>query len=539
MLRRSWHSPEQITANRSWPWLAFMTAVVIAALAMPSAAQTANAPGAKGQLAAQSASAINTTVAQTEGASRKAVAPAGLQAAASKGRSFSCAVPGLPCDPEPASAGDTSTVVTPLTLPQAVAMALDKNPLHKASMAGTRISLAAVRESRSPLLPKIMFTESAVRGNDPVFVFGTKLRQQSFTTADFALNRLNTPTPIGNFSSRFSGQWSLFDGLQSWYSVSRARYMQQASEQQLDRTDQELVFLAVQAYDGVLLAQKQVAVAQDTLKTAQATEDRSHARVESGMAVDSDLLTAQVAVASRKQEVIQAENGLALARAQLALALGMPPDTMYDPQESLTEHGFPVTTVADLEQQAMVKRPDLKRVESERSAQAKSISMAKGAFAPRLNVFGSWETDSPSPGWNGGNNWIAGAELQFDLFDGDSKRAHLAMEKATQEQATAMRDAFRDQIRLQVRKAYYDYDSARQQVEVARGAIQQAEESLRINQNRYDGGLTTVSDLLLVEEAAHRAQTEYWQAVYRMQSSYAGMELAAGTLTPNSPAVTQ
>ena len=109
-------------------------------------------------------------------------------------------------------------------------------------------------------MPKIMFTESAVRGNDPVFVFGTKLRQQSFTAADFALNKLNTPTPIGNFSSRFSGQWSLFDGLQSWYGVSRAKYMQQASEQQLDRTDQELVYEAVQAYDGVLLAQKQVAV---------------------------------------------------------------------------------------------------------------------------------------------------------------------------------------------------------------------------------------------------------------------------------------
>ncbi len=78
--------------------------------------------------------------------------------------------------------------------------------------------------------------------------------------------------------------------------------MQQASEQQLDRTDQELVYEAVQAYDGVLLAQKQVAVSEDTLKTAQAIEAQSRARVESGMAVDSDLLSAQVATASRKQE---------------------------------------------------------------------------------------------------------------------------------------------------------------------------------------------------------------------------------------------
>jgi len=486
-----------------WPWLVLAVAGIIATLAMPSAAQSEDAAG-------------------------KAAVQVRLQA--------------VPATSE--TAGDTSSAgsqnaPTPLTLAQAVSMALEQNPLHKAALADTRLSLAAVRESRSPLMPKITFTESAARGNDPVFVFGSRLRQQNFTAADFALNRLNTPTPISNFSSRFSGQWSLFDGLQSWYGVSRSRYLQQASEQQLDRTDQELMYQAVQAYDGVLLARKQVAVAEDALKTAQATEDRSRARVESGMAVDSDLLSAQVATASRKQELIQARNSRALANAQLAIALGAPADSQYEPQESLAEHTFPPVTVVELETQALQKRPDLQRVESGRSAQAKSVAMAKGAFAPRLNVFGSWQTDSPSPGWNGGNNWIAGAEVQFDLFDGDSKRAHLAMEKAMQEKAAAMRDAFRDEIRLQVRRAYYDYDAARQQVEVARGAIAQAEESLRINQNRYDGGITTVSDLLRVEEAVHRAQTDYWQAVYRMQTNYAAVELAAGTLTPSSPAVTQ
>ena len=287
---------------------------------------------------------------------------------------------------------------TQLTSPQAVSIALERNPLRKAALADTHISMAAVREARSPLLPKIMLTESALRGNDPVFVFGSRLRQQNFTLADFALNRLNTPTPISNFSSRFSGQWTLFDGLQSWFGVSRAKYMQQAVEQQVDRTDQELVFQAVQAYFAVLLAQKGEQVAEDALKTAQAIEASSRARVESGMVVDSDLLSAQVVTSRRKQELIQMQDGLALARSQLALALGMSVDTQYEPQEALTDRRFPAAPVADLEAQAMEKRPDLKRVEPERSALAKTVSMAKGALAPRLNVFGSWETDSPSPG---------------------------------------------------------------------------------------------------------------------------------------------
>jgi outer membrane protein len=428
---------------------------------------------------------------------------------------------------------------TPLTLPEAVSMALQRNPLHKAAIANTRMSAADVRGARSQLMPKVMFTESAVRGNDPVFVFSSRLRQQNFTLADFAPNRLNTPTPVTNFSSRFSGQWNLFDGLQSWNGVSRAKYMQEAVERQLDRTDQELIYQAVQAYFGVLLAERQEQVAEDALETAQAIEASSRVRVESGVAVDSDLLSSQVVTSRRKQELIQAQNVLALAGTQLAIALGLPAETVYDPQETLDERQFPAETAAELEAKALERRPDLKRLELERSAQAKSVSTAKGSLAPRLNVFGSWQADSPSPGWTGANNWIAGAELQFDLFDGNSKRSRLAHEKATQERATAMRDAYRDEIRLEVRKAYYEYDAARQQVAVARGAIAQADESLRINQNRYDGGLSTVSDLLQVEEAAHRAKADYWQAVYRVQTSYAGVELAAGTLSPISPVVTQ
>ena len=427
----------------------------------------------------------------------------------------------------------------PLTLQQAVNMALDKNPMHKAALADLKIGTAAVREARAPLMPKITFTESAMRGNDPVYVFGSRLRQQAFTLEDFALNRLNTPTPISNFSSRFSGTWSLFDGLQSWYGVSRAKYMKQAAEQQLDRSDQELVYQAVQAYYGTLLAQRQVEVAKAGLATAEAIESKSRARVESGMVVESDLLSAEVATAARKKELISAQNALSLARTELALAIGMTSDSLPEPQEALADRSFSPAPLADLETESLDKRPDLKRVESERSAQAKNISMAKGAFAPRLNVYGSWETDSPTPGWNGGNNWIAGAEFQFDLFDGDSKRANLAMQKAMQEKATALRDSFRDQIRLQVRKAYYDYDAARQQVDVARSAVAQAEESLRINQNRYDGGLTTISDLLRVQEATQRAKVDYWDAVYRAHTSYAGLELATGTLSASSPAVTQ
>jgi len=94
-----------------------------------------------------------------------------------------------------------------------------------------------------------------------------------------------------------------------------------------------------------------------------------------------------------------------------------------------------------------------------------------------------------------------------------------------------------DAVRLEVRRAYYAVDAARRQIEVARVAIADSQESLRINQNRYDSGLSTITDLLAAEEAARRSQNDYWEAVYSYHTGYANLEFVSGTLNPHSPVV--
>ena len=426
-----------------------------------------------------------------------------------------------------------------LTLQQAVTIALEKNPERKVALADTKAASADVRVFRSFLLPHLNFSETATRGNDPVYVFGSKLRQQRFTTADFALNVLNKPTPFGNFATGFGGTWNLFDSLGSWRAVNRAERMKDAAGHQLERTDQEIVFRVVSSYYGVLYAKKQLEVAEQSMNTAQAIFDRSKNRFDSGVAVESDLLSAQVRLATRKQELIRAQNEVALARAQLSTSMGISTVKDVEPAEALTEKILPAVSLEELEKQAVELRPDLKRVRSEEAAQQQSTLVAKSAFGPRINAFAGWEADNPTfVAGGGGNNWLAGIEVQLDLFDGGAKRARLSRERAMQEKAAAVKEMATDATRLEVRHAYYDLDSARQQVEVARATIAESQESLRINQNRYDSGLSTITDLLAAEEAARRSQTGYWEAVYRYHTGYANLELACGTLNPQSPVVT-
>jgi outer membrane protein TolC len=425
-----------------------------------------------------------------------------------------------------------------LTLKQAVAIALENNPQRKAALADTKAAAADANQARSFLFPHVTFSETATRGNDPVYVFGSRLRQQRFTAADFALNSLNTPTPLNNFSSRFGGTWNLFDSFASWRGINRAERHKEAAERQLERADQEVVFGVINAYEAVLLAKKELEVAVQATKTAEAILDRSTARVESGVAVESDLLNAQVRHAARKAELIRARNNLSLARAELSQVMGISTDREVEPTETLGERSLPAKLLEELEKQALETRPDLKRVQSEEAGQKQSVSIAKSAFGPRVNAFADWEADNPTfVSGGGGNNWVAGIEIQVDLFQGGARRAKLQHEQALQEKVAALKEATRDAIRLEVRRAYYDVDTARQQVEVAKAAIAQAQESLRIIQNRYDSGVSTITDLLSAEEAASRSQAEYWQTICHYYTSYANLELATGTLNAQSVVV--
>ena len=426
-----------------------------------------------------------------------------------------------------------------LTLQKAVRIALEKNPIRKAALADTKAASSEVKLAQSVLMPRLTFSETVTRGNDPVYVFGSELRQQHFTTADLALNKLNTPLPFGNFNTRFGGNWNLFDSFASWHGISRAKHMNEAAAHQLDRTDQEIVFRVVEAYYAVLLASKQVDVAEQAVETAESILSNSRARFESGLSVESDLLSAKVRMAERQQEAIRATHNLSLSQAELNTAMGAPIDSLFQLTESLDGRALPVPVLEEVEKKALTNRPDLKRIQSQETAQRQGVSVAKASFGPRVNAFAGWEMDNPTLlAGGGGNDWLGGIEVQFDIFQGGAKRAELSRQRALEERISALKQAAGDGVRLEVRRAYYDMDAGRQQVQVAQAAIAEAQESLRINQDRYEGGLTTITDLLGAEETARRSQADYWDAVYRYHISFANLELASGSLNPQSPVVT-
>ncbi|HEX7287020.1 MAG TPA: TolC family protein, partial [Candidatus Angelobacter sp.] len=218
----------------------------------------------------------------------------------------------------------------PLTLQQAVAIALERNPQRKAALAEERLAATSIKEAQSAYFPRLTFYETAAISNDPVFVFGARLRQNRFTAADFALDQLNNPAAIGNFATRIGLQWSAFDSFLTRANVRQAASEKAAAAERLARADQLVVFRVVQAYYGLLFTSRQLEVAEHAAATARAVMGQSRARFQAGSTVESDYLAAQVDDASRRQEVVKARNALALARAQLNLAMGVTAEHDYE-----------------------------------------------------------------------------------------------------------------------------------------------------------------------------------------------------------------
>ena len=433
----------------------------------------------------------------------------------------------------PGGAAQAAPATGTFTLQQAVSLALNESPGHRLAALDVQAAVVNQRLAKSALLPTLSFSELASRGNDPVFVFGARLRQQRFSQNDFALNALNRPTPLSNVATRFSGDWVAFDSWKTEFAVRAAAQRAGAIRSAATRADQEILHRVVVGYLGVLIAGRQLDVARHQVDTAQAMVESSQSRVAAGLAVDSDLLSAQANLAERQQEEISTEGGLEIAWAELERAEGAP-----IPEESRQITGLQPSQLQPLPLSesvhvAIQARPDRQSLEHAAEASHSEMLSARSAFAPTLRAFGNWEQDRGSFSGAGGNNWMAGVALSIDLLPA-AKRQQLALARIAEERSRVDTQSADQQIRLEVTQAWFAQQSASRMVQVADAARTQTAESLRILHNRYTAGLATITDLLRGEDAGRQAEAGYWAAVSRSRIAWCDLRFAMGTLNADN-----
>ncbi len=420
-----------------------------------------------------------------------------------------------------------------LSLSEAVDIALRTNPLLKSAMGGREIADAQLKEAWAGYLPFMQLSETYTRSNNPVFVFGSLLEQARFGPQNFQISSLNNPEPISNFRTAVTLKQPIFNQLQTQTRIAKARIGLKEADLQKESIEQQLRFEVVRAYFGVLVAQAKREVTADAVGLAEAEVKRIQDRFEKGLVVESDLLAAKVQQAEFRQHQIQAAGEVVTACAALNTVLGLAINTPHRITEELVPKRFHVAGQEELIDRALLHRPDYARARFAVQSKKETVRGAKGEFLPRLDLFATYGASGKDLS-SGSSDYTVSTTLTFNLFD-PGRFARLKQARAAESIAVAEQEHLANQIRLDVVSAYQQYLSARERLDVAAHAIDQAAETLRIVQNRYREGLTTITEVLRAQNAAVRARMSLIAARYEQYVSYAGILLASGELSNVQP----
>lgn len=409
---------------------------------------------------------------------------------------------------------------TPLTLDDAVAEALTGNPAHRVSGRSASIARAEARAATSPLLPAVDIGTGVTRSDDPVFAFGTRLRQERFSEADFALDALNRPGAITDWTMDAGLRWVPLDPAR-WAGRSAARSRVTAAQWGETWSAEQTVFATKVLYYQASGADAALRAARAEETAARAAFELFESREQRGLLTRADVLQAEAELRAAEARRLGAERDAERTREDLALHLGWDVDRVPVPTDSLSAPSAP-----DAQPTESV-RADVRSLAAVRDAASDDVRRAGLSFLPRLEGFAGWSSHADQAFGIDGSNWTAGVALRWTVFAGfgrvaDRDRASEAREIARIRYEEAVRTARAESV-----QALRDVAASRAGLAASRAAAHAADEARSLMRRRFDEGLATAAEFLQAEARAAGARSREIAALVDYNVALARLELVA------------
>jgi len=408
-----------------------------------------------------------------------------------------------------------STVL--LTQDEAVRAALAGNRQLGLAILDEKTAGARYLETEAIFLPQVALSYSAMSTNNPLNAFGFKLQEASITAADFDPSRLNHPNGTPNFLTSIDLRQPLFNADLLYQRKSAAAAID-VYRFRTQRTKEGLEFQVRQAYMGLQLAEAAVRVLESSLSTADSFHRFVADRVTQGMLSQADESNAAVRIATIRSRLAEARSSVQNAADAMALLMGQPAGERYRVAEELMPSRGAGKRGGD---SVSVGRADLAAMQKAIEAAGKGIQSTRFSSLPRLNAFGSWQyNDSRMLGF-GAHSYLAGIQLSWDIFKGNSVRNKLATQRLQRDRMVSELAGQREEADLQLRKALRQRDDAQYAMQESSTAIAAAKESLRILRDRYEQGMAGNTDVLLAQDQLETEQLALVRAVYAYNTAAA------------------
>ena len=391
-----------------------------------------------------------------------------------------------------------------LTLESCIDTALKKNPEMVAAEAGVASKKATVGQSAADSRPQIMGGASYTRSDSTDSAGGT-----------------------GRYSASVSIEQSLYDWGKRDLKIEGAKINMSAAEAEyLDARDNVIA--------GVKLAYYNLNRAIRQHKVAQTRYDNYHKRLswamsyyEAGTKPKIEVTKAEADLANSKLTLVRAVSGAQQYRAQLASAMGMPMLEIKDVADVLTYEDWGVP-IGEAVEKALSNRPDLVAQRRKVEYAETLVALEKKGLSPEISASAGYTAYGSAPFDD--NGWNAKLSLSFPIYDGGLTGSRVEGAEADLVSAKAQFDAASNNVMLEVRKAWYALDEAKEALKASLEAERQARETYELAEGRYEAGVGNSLEISDAVDSYASAQTNTILSLYECKAKRLDLEKAMGGL---------
>lgn len=335
----------------------------------------------------------------------------------------------------------------------------------------------------------------------------------------------NTKTTEVNIEALYLKQ-TIYDFGRTSGAVDAARGNQDAADKLLLITRQDLILRVKSAFFLLLAAEKQVTAVKETVKAREAVYNQAQEFFRQGIRAKVEVSRAEANLFAASTALIRAENNLAIARLELASAMGM---------TSLGEHvlaepsagSFSLPERNQVQQEALNKRAELQQVTALKSAASANLRYAKSSFLPILSgtaSIGYADRDFLPTG----NVWGVGLNLTMPIFSGFASVAQVHEAGAIINALEARQNNLRLQIMKEAETAWFGVNEASARIVSTGKEVAAADESGALAAGRYHEGVGSIIEVTDAQNKALDAQTAHIQAKYDYHIALARLDRAIG-----------
>jgi len=415
------------------------------------------------------------------------------------------------------ASGGSSVSNVPLSMHEAVRLALKQNPRVLASRLEALESKQQVRIARSTFLPKV----------------GLQLEEQ--------MNRLNLATLIGQETAPYSiGPYSnvqlgsSFDvpvvAVSAWKGYQAEKQRAAAAESGDADMREQIVAVVVAQYLSLQRSRATEKAVQSRIELADSLRKLAKDALQQGTGTNTDALRANVELKVEQQNLVEAQAQTSAYGYGLAQVLGLAANQQVTATEELSGDDQQQPDEQASLKEALEARPDLLSMESLQKAAVLDRRSSKAQRLPEFHFGGFWAESGRSPG-RGLPVCSYQGEMRFPVFTGgrisaEIKRSELASQRADQ----VVQDR-RNVVTQEVRTSVTLLQAARQELQLATQTVDLSTQELKESRDRFAAGVTNNIEVVTAQNSLAESTDSQIGAMYRLQQATADLSRARGRIS--------